>query len=163
MTKPARKRDQWGQARMSDPEPGSIAATKPPAATVHSRELKARALFKALCRYDRTAFIELLSLAAACAPSEQALIDLAEAHPDRYVTGVLKPLAGVAGFTTDRVATTLSGAIDLDNLSDSQLRDRLASVLATLRQPGVVDIEATPVAELEPSAVAAEQHPDVAD
>jgi hypothetical protein len=127
---------------MTNPEPGSIAASKPPAATVRRRQLEGLALFRALQRYDRTAFFEVLGLALDCGPTPEALRDFADTYPDRWGT-LVKALAGVAGFTTDR---TEAVTLDLSKLSDSQLEERLTMLVQRLGKGKALDAEAIPAA-----------------
>jgi hypothetical protein len=113
-----------------------------------------------LSRYSPAPFLRVLSDFLAGAPSPEAIRKFAQAYPDRWATAV-KALSGVAGFSTDRLAVDVG--VNLDSLSDSQLRDMLSTSLAKigeetrlrlLAEAEIVEAEAVevPAAAGEPGA-----------
>jgi hypothetical protein len=143
---------------LNNPEPTSIAATKPPATIVRKRLLTQERLFKSLCRYDRTAFMELLAQFLDCAPTPEAIHAFANQHPDRWMTAS-KALAGVGGFTTERIEASVDVA-NLDEMSDSQLRARLQEALLQLRHSEAIPLQRHAAEEAQTIDVAPQPHCD---
>lgn len=75
-----------------------------------------------------------------CAPDPEAIIDFADAHPDRWANA-LASLGKLAGFT-EKKEIALDINMNIRTLSDSQLEDRLAELKSKL-----IEMEATDVTD----------------
>jgi len=101
-------------------------------------------LRKALSRYDRQPFMDVLAAWLECAPEPEDVMTFARKKPDLYVNAVTS-LARLAGFTEKR-EVEVNHTLRLGALSDSQLEDR-AKRLALAMGIGPLLIEGTVVAE----------------
>lgn len=79
-------------------------------------------LRKALSRYDRQPFMDVLAAWLECAPLPEDVLAFAKKKPDLYVNAVTS-LARLAGFTEKR-EVEVNHTLRLGTLSDSQLEDR---------------------------------------
>lgn len=87
-------------------------------------------LRKALSRYDRSPFMDLLAGFLMCAPSSAAITKLADAKPDVFVKAV-SDLARISGYT-DKREVEVNHRVKLETLSDSQLHDRAKALALEL-------------------------------
>lgn len=95
-----------------------------------------------LRKYDRTPFMDLLGGWLECAPTPEALVAFADRWPDRYASSLLS-ISRIAGFAERReVLAELTGKIQVEHLSDSQLEDKLRQLAYEM------DIPLPPVLEL---------------
>ena len=95
----------------------------------HKPRYDTRKLHHQLSQYDRTPFLDLLSEWLQQSPSAEALAEFAERYPDKYVTAMAS-LARISGYTEKTVSLNLDVTMDLTQLSDSQLEDRLRELQA---------------------------------
>lgn len=98
----------------------------------------------ALQAYDRRPFIDLLAAWMECAPDPEAIVDFADAHPDRWANA-LSSIGKLAGFT-EKKEIELDINLNVRTLSDSQLEDRLAQLKSKL-----IEMEATDVTDDPPA------------
>lgn len=97
-----------------------------------------------LRQYDRTPFLDLLAAYVECAPTPEAMEAFATKYPDRYINA-LTALGRLAGFTEKR-EVEFSGNVNVRQLSDSQLEDRLNEMAAAIGAP-MIDLKAIKVTE----------------
>ena len=109
-----------------------------------------------MSQYDRSPFLDLLSEWLQASPSTEALAEFAERYPDKYITAMAS-LARISGYTEKTVSLNVDMTIDLTQLSDSQLEDRLRELQARAtparvgKRPTPKTIDITP-SELEDEA-----------
>lgn len=96
----------------------------------------------ALKTYDRRPFLDLLTTWLENAPDPEAILDFADAHPDRWANA-LASIAKIGGFT-EKKEIDIDVNLNIRSLSDSQLEDRLAQLKSKL-----IDMEAEDVTETE--------------
>lgn len=89
--------------------------------------------------YDRGPFLDLLAVWMECAPDPEAIMDFADAHPDRWANA-LASIGKLAGFT-EKKEIDIDINLNIKSLSDSQLEDRLAELKKSL----IIEAEATDV------------------
>lgn len=116
---------------------------------------------RALRKYDRTPFIDLLTDWVEHAPSGEALENFANEKPGAYVAA-MRQLAHLAGYI-ETTHIDLTASIDVNRMSDSQLEDRFRELAkkAGIEAPAlfsrVVEAVVNPTAP-EPSATALQHH-----
>jgi hypothetical protein len=92
----------------------------------------------ALRGYDRRPFLDLLAVWMECAPDPEALIDFADAHPDRWASA-LASIGKLGGFT-EKKEIEVDININVRTMSDSQLEDRLAELKQQLIEGEAIDV-----------------------
>lgn len=96
-------------------------------------------LYRLLRTYDRSPFLEALSIMLDSMPSNRRLEEFAHDHPDKYVA-MLKHMAALGGFI-DRVEVL--GAGPIEDLSDAALEARIRERAARLSLPAPIDLTPT--------------------
>lgn len=99
-----------------------------------------------LRQYDRTPFLDLLSAWLECSPTPEALLDFADRYPDRYASSLLS-IGRIAGFAERReISADISGKIQVEHLSDSQLEDKLRELAYEIGipVPKIIELQALP-------------------
>lgn len=104
-----------------------------------------------LKRYDRSPFLELLAFFLECIPDAERIQDFANKKPDLWVKA-MTDLAKIGGFTEKQ---EVQHTVRLDQLSDSQLEDRMRELAAKHglpvpdRKPGrLIDLQPVPEPEV---------------
>lgn len=92
--------------------------------------------------YDRSPFHELLAMYLECYPDPESIQAFANKYPDRYFTA-LGHLARVSGYT-DKTETSINVNVNIGQLSDSQLEDRMREMAKQLNLPTPEIIDITP-------------------
>ena len=87
-------------------------------------------LRKALSRYDRQPFMDVLAAWMECAPTAEEVLAFAAKKPDAYIKAV-SDLARMAGYT-DKREVEVNLNLKLGAMSDSQLEDRMRELANTL-------------------------------
>lgn len=90
--------------------------------------------------------MDLLGAWLECTPSPEALVEFAEKWPDRYASSLLA-LSRIAGFAERRELTAdITGRLQIDTLSDSQLEDTLRALAYEMGipMPKVLELQALP-------------------
>lgn len=116
---------------------------------------------KKLRTYDRAPFLDLLGAWLECAPSPEAILEFAERWPDRYASSLLS-IGRIAGFAERReISADITGRIQLDTMSDSQLEDTLRTLAYEMGipLPPVLELQAlpTPISPTEDKAPSEDQ------
>lgn len=90
-------------------------------------------LRRRLQAYDRTPFLDLLGVFLECAPTELDIKAMAKKNPDKWMNA-MSQLARTAGFT-DKTETTHNVNLNIGQMSDSQLEDRVRHLQQQLALP----------------------------
>jgi hypothetical protein len=93
-----------------------------------------------LSLYDRKPFLDLLAEWLECSPDPEAIKAFSEKYPDRYA-GAIRQLAQIGGFTEKR-EISVDVHVNIRQLSDSQLEDRLAALQEKLKLPLAIEHDA---------------------
>ena len=110
----------------------------------------AEAIRSQLQSYDRSPFIDVLALYLECMPTVEALVDFADANPDKWASAIAS-IGKLAGFTEKKeVAVDIN--LNIKSMSDSQLEDRLNELLKVSSRD-----EDMKTIEHDPSEVRAQQ------
>lgn len=125
----------------------NINASNRKVATWNLEELQAQ-----LRLYDRSPFIDLLTEWLAQSPELEDIADLASKDPARWVKAVTE-IAKIAGFS-EKKEVHVGVHVDVRQLSDSQLEDRLRQLLENAKSVPLKVIEgsANVGAPAEPSS-----------
>jgi hypothetical protein len=99
-----------------------------------------------LRNYDRAPFMDLLAEWMHCFPEPDSLKLFADKYPDRYIQAMAH-LARIAGYT-DKTESSVNVNVNVRQLSDSQLEDRLKELSANLgvRREPPLELTAIPIA-----------------
>ena len=97
--------------------------------------------------YSRQPFIDILSRLTGCAPSNEALQQFADQHPERWASAV-RVFAGLSGFT-EKLEIKGNIAIEVYNMGDAQLLDKLQKVEGKLLDLEAKDITPVPDSSAE--------------
>lgn len=81
-------------------------------------------LHQRLQLYDRTPFLDLLTEFIECAPDTATIVKWAKKYPDRYIQA-MATLGRTAGFSDRRESLSLNFNMDVQNMSDSELEDKV--------------------------------------
>lgn len=79
--------------------------------------------------YDRTPFIDVLTVFMQCHPSEDAILNFADKYPDKWAQA-FSQIAKTAGFT-EKKELSVDVLIGIRELSDSAIEDKLRELLTT--------------------------------
>lgn len=123
-------------------------------------------LRKALSRYDRQPFMDVLAAWMECAPTPDEVLKFAAKKPDAYIKAV-SDLARMAGYT-DKREVEVNLNLKLGAMSDSQLEDRMRELASTLNMElpqigsgaDVIDAEVVDITDSEEAPVQPEPHKD---
>lgn len=108
-------------------------------------------IHRALRRYSREPFQDILTELTSALPDFERLREWAEEHPDRFFSS-LQAVARLAGFH-EKVELDATLNLDVSKMSDSQLEALLAQKLQALEvQPDVVDAEIVEADTPQPAA-----------
>ena len=83
----------------------------------------AEAIRGQLRSYDRSPFIDVLALYLECMPTVEALVDFADANPDKWASAIAA-IGKLAGFT-EKKEVAYEVNMNIRQMSDSQLEDKL--------------------------------------
>lgn len=101
-----------------------------------------------LHHYNRTPFLNLLAMFMEAAPTPDAIAQFAREKPDRWAQAIAM-IAKIAGFA-ERQEIDHTISVEVNQMSDAQLMDRIAELQGQLQPAGPPLIEACARARARP-------------
>jgi hypothetical protein len=93
---------------------------------VPARPINKGAIYQELAKYSREPFMDTLAYLMGCKPDREAVLEFANAHPDRWANAI-STFSKMAGYH-DKLEVEHNIHMDISRMGDAELEQRLSEM-----------------------------------